>query len=182
MAGIHRKVWQNTPAWRDAFRNFCRKMAIRDAARTVWLPALAMGIRTETDHQVLQVMMRWPLPDSLPPGTAPWRATVMSAWNIVPGRVRYRERTDILGMPVRLDRLEESRDGDHTSHPPDLTGMLLNCYSRNGMKRKAANGQPAGQESVQSGSGFDPGFRIELRQETCNLSRGRNGAYAKRTM
>jgi hypothetical protein len=105
MAGIHGKVWQNTPAWRDAFWDFCRKMAIRDAARTVWLPALAMGIRTETDHQVLQVMMRWPLPDSLPPGTAPWRATVMSAWNIVPGRVRYRERTDILGMPVRLDRL-----------------------------------------------------------------------------
>jgi len=96
------------PGWfcRWYFWRTRRMMARTPDEAAAWLPALAFAVSCEKDDDVLFELVRWPLPEPLPPEAIPWRDRLIRSWE------QYRPviawvKTICLSALVRLDRRME---------------------------------------------------------------------------
>ena len=110
---LHTVEWlSENDTWRPGW--FCRwyfwrtrrMMARTPDEAAAWLPALAFAVSCEKDDDVLFELVRWPLPEPLPPEAIPWRDRLIRSWE------QYRPviawvKTICLSALVRLDRRME---------------------------------------------------------------------------
>jgi len=110
---LHTVEWlSENDTWRPGW--FCRwyfwrtrrMMARTPDEAAAWLPALAFAVSYEKDDDVLFELVRWPLPEPLPPEAIPWRDRLIRSWE------QYRPviawvKTICLSALVRLDRRME---------------------------------------------------------------------------
>ena len=67
-----------------------------DAHLSPWLPGLIHHVHPETHPVIIQRLARWPLPETLPPGLAPFHEQLTVAWE------RYHLRQELVCCERRL--------------------------------------------------------------------------------
>ena len=110
---LHTVEWlSGNGTWR--FDWFCRwyfwstrrMMAMTPDEATAWLPTLAFAVSCEKDDDILFELVRWPLPEPLPPEALPWRDRLIQVWEQYRPATAW-EKTMRLAALVRLDRRTE---------------------------------------------------------------------------
>jgi len=96
------------PAWLCRRDFWCTQqmMARTPDEAAAWLPALAFAVSCEKDDDVLFELVRWPLPEPLPPEALPWRAALIRSWERQRAATSW-GKTIRLSALVRLDRRAE---------------------------------------------------------------------------
>jgi len=101
-------TWRSNWFCRWYFWRTRRIMAMTPDEAAAWLPALAFAVSCEKDDDVLFELVRWPLPEPLPPEAFPWRNRLIRSWEQYPAATTTtREETIRLAALVRLDRRAE---------------------------------------------------------------------------